>query len=208
MTVNEIFAMVQRMTNMLRTSLKRLMDERQLNMKELSLAAGLGETAVRDIIERGRNPRAPTVIALAKTLGVSVSELMLGDLPTYQRIPIVGQMSAGESWVQFEDDQATVEMRMEGDAVAIVVRGDAMAPAYRDGDVLVGTRKAGSRPDNLVGLDCIVMTDDNKRYVKILTQGSMPGRFDLRSYTPTKPDIRNVRIKWAAPVVWVKRSQR
>ena len=43
-----------------RARLRRLMTERRLNMKELSLAAGLGETAVRDILIREQDPKHQT----------------------------------------------------------------------------------------------------------------------------------------------------
>jgi len=50
------------------------------NMKKLSLDAGLGPTAVREIIKRQNiNPTLNTVTALAKALGVSKHYLISGD---------------------------------------------------------------------------------------------------------------------------------
>lgn len=61
-----------------RLRLRALLDERDLSMKTASLSAGLGETFVRDILERNRKPRAENLAALARVLGTSVSYL-LGD---------------------------------------------------------------------------------------------------------------------------------
>ena len=47
-------------------------------MKAASLKAGLGETFVRDVLERDREPIVSKLAALTKVLGVSVSEI-LGD---------------------------------------------------------------------------------------------------------------------------------
>jgi transcriptional regulator with XRE-family HTH domain len=196
-----------------RARLRRLMDERGLDMKGLSIAAGLGETAVRDILDRGADPRRKTIEKLSSALGVSSAELIEGADVSYQLVPIIGFVSAGEGWMPFDDDGHAqideVELRIEGgEAVGLQVRGQSMAPVYRDGDTLIGAKRTGPRADNLVGLDCIVMTEDGERYVKFLARGQVAGRFNLRSYNPAYADIPNVRLKWAAPIVWVKRSLR
>lgn len=83
-----------------------------------------------------------------------------------------------------------------------------MAPVYREGDLLIGAKRTGKSADNLLGLDCIVVTEDGERYVKFLARGTARGAFNLRSYNPAHKDIENVRLSWAAPILWVKRSQR
>lgn len=138
---------------------------------------------------------------------MSLAELYDGEALVFQRIPVIGAVAAGEGWEPFDDELGEIELKMDGEAVALEVRGDSMFPVYRNGDLLIGTKRAGPRADNLVGLDCIVMTDDGKRYVKFLSRGSMSGRFHLRSYNPAHRDVENVKIAWAAPIVWVKRSQ-
>ena len=190
-----------------------MMDERRLNMKELSLSAGLGETAVRDILERRTNPRLDTLLAVCGVLGLTIAELVEGDVSVYQKVPLIGCISAGEGWLPFDDERDTVsdtiELRVDGgEPVGLEVRGDSMSPVYRNGDLLIGSKQSGPRADNLVGLDCIVLTDRNERYVKFLAKGDAPGKFHLRSYNPAHKDIPNVRLQWAAPIVWVKRSQR
>lgn len=71
--------------------LETRMAERGFNMKSLSLAAGLGETAVRDILKRHSSPSADKVMALATTLGVSAGWLL--DAGRADNLPD-GQVSA------------------------------------------------------------------------------------------------------------------
>jgi transcriptional regulator with XRE-family HTH domain len=61
-------------------NLRALMTALHLNPRSLSLKAGLNATAVRDMLEgRTRFPRYDTVLALAKALDVTASELMGGE---------------------------------------------------------------------------------------------------------------------------------
>lgn len=52
------------------------MRQKGFNMKSLSLAAELGETYVRDILKRGRDPGVEKMRALANVLGVRLNEIM------------------------------------------------------------------------------------------------------------------------------------
>lgn len=61
-----------------RQRLRRLMKLRQMTMKQLSLAAGQGETYVRDILERDRMPSIAGFAALAEALKVSLEHLWYG----------------------------------------------------------------------------------------------------------------------------------
>ncbi|MBS1184147.1 MAG: LexA family transcriptional regulator, partial [Proteobacteria bacterium] len=56
--------------------LEILMRQKGFNMKSLSLAAELGETYVRDILKRGRDPGVEKMRALADVLGVRLNEIM------------------------------------------------------------------------------------------------------------------------------------
>lgn len=59
-----------------KSRLERLMHEKGFNMKSLSLKAGLGETYVRDILKRGREPGVEKTRALAEVLGVRMNEII------------------------------------------------------------------------------------------------------------------------------------
>lgn len=67
------------LTREFKRNLQKILDERAetLNPKKLSLLAGLGETAVRDILQnRSASPKLETVHKIAKALNVGVYELI------------------------------------------------------------------------------------------------------------------------------------
>jgi phage repressor protein C with HTH and peptisase S24 domain len=201
-----IFAHNPSMSEKLKKRLKSLMDERGLKPKPLSKAAGLNDNAVNDIFRKTGNASLKTLLALADTLGVSIATLC-GEDDLAQTIKITGLVSAGESWTPIDDGgQADVRMAVDGDAVALEVRGDSMRPVYRPGDVLVGMKYLGSRIVGLVGNDCIITTDRGDRFVKYLLKSPSRGLYTLRSYNIEHSDIESVRVAWAAPIVWVRRS--
>mgnify|MGYP000373108739 CR=1 FL=1 len=126
-------------------------------------------------------------------------------------MPIVGFVSAGEGWTPFDGDGPVDEVDIavaEGPAVALVVRGTSMVPAYRDGDVLIGTKRPTQNLVRLIGMDCIIETRRGERYVKFLSRGSIRGRYNLKSYNPAHTDIENADVAWAAPITFVLRAQR
>lgn len=195
----------------LRDNLRKLMDDRKFSASALTRAARLGGTAVWDILAgKSKNPRIDTLEAIAQALGVSIVDLIVGDVAQPQRVAIIGSVEEAEHWELGCTESQAVALRIDGggEAIAIRVRGNAMAPAYRDGDTLIGQKVSGAHADNLVGQDVIVLAEDNRRYVKVLQRGSIRGRYTLRSLSPRFPDIENVRVKWVAPIQWVRRSPR
>ncbi len=66
-----------------RPRLNELLEENDLNMKEVSLQAGLGETFVRDILKRGREPSASNLIAVE----LAAHELIAAKSPQPFRRP-------------------------------------------------------------------------------------------------------------------------
>lgn len=58
--------------------LRRLIEDKKLSMKAASLNADLGETFVRDVLERDRDPSVSKLTRLAETLGLSIGELLDG----------------------------------------------------------------------------------------------------------------------------------
>lgn len=127
-------------------------------MKALSLKAGLPAATVHNMLKRGHAPSVDAFAAVAAALGVSPSYLLTGDEGGLITIPIVGTVSAGEGWVPIEDGgQDPIEFDLGShDTIALEVRGNSMAPVYRNGDVLICHRQFGSNADNLIGLDCLM----------------------------------------------------
>lgn len=121
-----------------------------------------------------------------------------------RRVPIVGYVGGGAE-VYYPDGEAwpidEVEVPGAGeDAEAVILRGDSMAPAYRDRDLIV-YRRATASPRDLLGEECVVRVADGRTFIKTLMPGSAPALFTLVSHNPTMPPIVDVPIDWAVPVV-------
>lgn len=59
-----------------RANLARAVHQDGRALKQISIAADLGETFVRDVLKRGRVPSLENVIVLARVLGTSVSAIV------------------------------------------------------------------------------------------------------------------------------------
>lgn len=178
-------------------------------MKSLSRKAGLGDTYVNDVLARGYKPTVENFIAIAEAAGVSPAWLLQGDEQSTIKIPMIGIVAGGEKWTPVQGKSGVLDFDSKGyDLIEVEVRGNDMAPAFRDQDLLIGQRHSGRFLQNLVGLDCIAYTTKGVGYVKILQKGSRPGVFNLRSYNPAAPDVENVALEWAAPIIWIKRGGR
>lgn len=192
-----------------RKRLKGLIDETPgLNMKALSRKAGLSDSYVHDVMVRGFKPTIENFVAIADAAGVSAAWLLQGDQESTIKIPLVG-VGTGEKWAAVQGKAPTIEFDLKGfDLIQLEVRGNELAPIYRDQDILIGQRHAGRFLQNLVGTDCIICTTKGVGYVKILRKGSRPGVFNLRSFNSAAEDLENVAIEWAAPITWIKRGGR
>lgn len=93
------------MESNLQIQLRRRMEAAGYNQKSLARAAGLNETAVRDILKaRSKSPRIDTLDALARTLRCSVAalradEVHSGNSERVERIEVIGALDAGGSEV-------------------------------------------------------------------------------------------------------------
>jgi transcriptional regulator with XRE-family HTH domain len=90
----------------IRARLRAAMQNKKIAAKRLSKLAGLGETAVRDIMETVDDPRVGTLIKLADALEMPVSSLFGGQ------VPVLGKIGAGGA-ILFEeyDEPRFVERR-------------------------------------------------------------------------------------------------
>lgn len=94
-------ALVEVMAENWRTKLRRTIEERGTNMKAVSLASGLGETAVFDILSKGKDPTLTTLAAIVKHLQLSYDELLGNTVPAAQpnTAPVIGETAAGQ-WLE------------------------------------------------------------------------------------------------------------
>ena len=138
----------------LQIELRRRMIKAGYNQKGLARAAGLNETAVRDILKgRSRNPRSDTLEALGHVLGCSIDALR-GNVAapeepdSLRKVRVIGSVQAGE-WIEAlewppsdwyvidapEDDRFNGVQRF-----ALEVRGPSMNRVYAEGDIVICVR--------------------------------------------------------------------
>ncbi len=75
-TLPEPVGMLPSMSKDWRARLRREIEMKGVSMKAASLGAGLGETFVRDILERDRDPSIDKLAQLAASLGMSMASLL------------------------------------------------------------------------------------------------------------------------------------
>jgi transcriptional regulator with XRE-family HTH domain len=186
----------------LRAQLDRLMrqhnDGKGIGRKPLAKAAGLGETAIRDIMEGGRDVRMSTLVKLAEFFDTTVDELA-------RPVELGGKIGAGGSILFGDPDETKTVERPPlalGRMMALQVVGDSMFPRYDEGAVVYIRRDhEGVLPDYL-GKECAVHLVDGGTFLKVLEEGTEPGKYNLRSHNA--PLMRNVEVVWASPVLFVR----
>lgn len=140
--------------DLIQRRVRQRLAELNLDYKAASRKAGLGETFVRDLLERGREPRVGSLIKLAEALEVSAawlqgiesgSQLERVNTP-FIYFPVVGQVQAG-LWCEAtqwptEDWQHHIMPRLDehSDHFGLVVKGDSMADVYDEGTILLCVR--------------------------------------------------------------------
>ncbi|MGB3536822.1 MAG: LexA family transcriptional regulator [Mesorhizobium sp.] len=185
---------------------RTLMEDRGYTMKSLSLAAGLNESFVRDMLNRKRQPGIDKLTRLLAAMGVSVSEFMNEGRPNDTRaVPLMGFIGAGaEVEPDFEQvppeglDQIQVPFALPSDMIAFQVRGDSMMPQFRDGAVLIVYREQRRSLESFYGEEAAVRTSDGRRFIKTVIRGNQAGRVNLISWN-AQP-IENVHLTWVGEI--------
>lgn len=151
--------------------------------KNQAAVAALAGMTVVEFFHSGAAPRLVPIIARAE------EEQFAPDLPA--------------PGAQIEH----IQLELGGDdQVSVRVQGDSLAPAYRDGDGIIGYRLYGPDIERAIGRDCIVLTSEGVGHIRIVNPGDDPGTYHLRSLNPVKEDVRNARLQWAAPICYIVRN--
>lgn len=122
--------------------LKSARKEIGLTQQALAKVAGISQATVADI-ERGRNKGSTESLQLAKALKVSPDWLATGkgsrelsniaNEKNYPRVVGTARMGDFGYYLELEGSNGHIEFESEQGAIAILVRGDSMHPAIRDG---------------------------------------------------------------------------
>lgn len=185
--------------DMIRAALERAMERKGIKRKPLAAKAGLGETSVRDLLERGTDVRVGTLRKLADALDVQ-----LEDLIGSRQVAVTGRVGAGGE-VVFEDAGVLATVPRPPGAMgpleAFEVIGDSMLPRYSSGDVVYVNRAVEGIMPDYIGEYCACRLQSGGTYIKLLARGSRPGYWTLRSLNAA--DIEDVELAWATPILFV-----
>lgn len=87
-------------------------------------------------------------------------------------------------------------------AIILQIFDDGMDPPFAIEDFVGGIRLYGKDIQQLIGMSCIVETENNQHYCRRLTQGTEEGHFNLvcinQSTTVAMPNQYNIRLNSAA----------
>lgn len=160
---------IPHMNDIWKKRLKDALDSKGLSMKAASVAAGKGETFVRDLFERDRVPSIDNFMTLAKLVGQPASYLLGEDPdqkpePGLRRVEVAAHVQAGhweEAWEWDESDRYAVFIPDLPEYAglrlfAAEARGVSMNKRYPEGTVLVFNDVQDAREDPIIGKRYIV----------------------------------------------------
>ncbi len=92
-----------------RLLLENALHKKGMSMKAASIAAGLGETTLRDALKRNRSMTIDNFIAVAETLEVSPGDLLVEasrsiEYQAKRQLSVIGSSQAG-AWLEFEEEE-------------------------------------------------------------------------------------------------------
>lgn len=208
-----------------RPMLEQLLERIEHRLKVLNISAqaaskraGLSEDAIRNLqraVSEGKRKgvSTKTITGLASALETSTSWLLDAEGPEDVQqsaksplVRVLGRVGANpdasavipadDSW-----DMVPLPPGATSKAVALEVSGDSMHTQAPDGSLVYFEHQATPPTPDLLGMPCVVETEDGRVLYKRLLRGSAPGLYDLESEVGNA--MRDVRLKWAAEVIAV-----
>lgn len=196
----------------IRSLIESQMVAKGFSRRSLSKAAELSESAVRDLLTRTDNPGIDTLRRIAEALEMPVDQLtgqaamvpVLGNIGAGGEILFAGEVDLEANG--FHDFPMVPRPPLtSGRLMALAVVGSSMLPKYEDGEIIYVRRDHDGLMPEYLGKYCAIRTSDGGTYLKILAAGSEPGKYTLRSLNA--PDMENVTVEWASPVLFVMPKQ-
>jgi len=183
----------------IRDMIEAEMKAKGFSRRSLSFAAGLSQTAVRDLLDRTNNPGIGTLHRVAEALQIPVE-----DITGSERVTLSGEIGAGGIIGYFKEDHEFETVARPplapGPLIALSVRGESMLPKYEPGDIVYIRRDHDGVMPAYIGRYCAVHLADGGTYLKILAHGRTEGRYTLRSLNAA--DMEDVEVVWASPVLY------
>ena len=190
----------------LKNRIRELRIAANLDAERLASLAGVSQATVSKL-ENGKMQLTQRYLELlAGALGAYPADLLPVDHVRPRRVPLVGEVGAGEKYYPDAEAGAWGEIDRvdlpgyEDGMMAVLVKGDSMVPRYCAGDLLFFIKNHARPPASHVGSHCVVqVAHGGPVYVKRMTKGTRPGRFTLESYNLNP--IPDAEVEWAAPIL-------
>lgn len=183
----------------IRETIEREMLAKGFSRRGLANKAGVGQTSIRDLLERTDNPGIGTLHKIAEAL-----DLPFDAIAGTAAVPLVGRVGAGGAIAWLPDEEMETVPRpplAPGPLMALAVSGESMLPKYEPGDIIYVRRDHDGVLPAYLGDYCAVHLADGGTYLKLLTAGTELGRYTLRSLNAA--DMVNVEVIWATPVLFI-----
>lgn len=176
------------------------------NLQAAAVAFGFNVNTLKSN-ENGIKPFSrKAAIRYANAYGVRLDWLLSGKGPMRHNrtlIEVEGIVGAGAAVFPIDDgafEPIEPPFSVPDGAIAFVVQGDSMYPAYRAGTYLIAYR--ADDLTTLLSKRAVVTLEDGRRLVKDVALGSKPGLFTL--YSHNAQPIADVRLIAGARVLGTK----
>ena len=197
------------------TALDRLAERAGMSPSGLAKRSGLDPTTFnksKRITADGRE-RWPSTESVSKALAATNSSIdtfvqLIGDgARSLQSVPLLGLAQAG-SGGHFDEsgfpagrgwDEVALPQASDEHAYALEIAGDAMKPAYRDGDIIVVSPGTAIRRGDRV----VLKTSDGEVMIRELKRRTAKA-LELASLNPAQADrtLDADDVAWIARIVW------
>jgi phage repressor protein C with HTH and peptisase S24 domain len=197
------------------TALDRLAERAGMSPSGLAKRSGLDPTTFnksKRITADGRE-RWPSTESVSKALAATNSSIdtfvqLIGDgTRSLQSVPLLGLAQAG-SGGHFDEsgfpagrgwDEVALPQASDEHAYALEISGDAMKPAYRDGDIIVVSPGTAIRRGDRV----VLKTSDGEVMIRELKRRTAKA-LELASLNPAQADrtLDADDVAWIARIVW------
>ena len=204
---------------------QRIIAARDLKPATLSLSAGLGQTAVRDLFRKASSPKVSTAQALAAALGLSIDQIIAvgrGASADFQPLPAaqahlvqVMNVSASAGYGEIVDSEYIVDRmafppgylasitKAGPESLSIIsVHGDSMVPTLYNNDlVMIDRSKRDLSFDGLF----VIRDDGVGLLIKRVGRASQRGFVMLIPDNKSYPTVERSRdeIEVIGRVIWV-----
>src|ERR1039458_150096 len=199
--------------------IKEFRKKAKLSLAELATITGTSAQQLNRLEQGKRRLNTDNIMAIARALNVSSTDLLQGQKV---RIPVIGKVGAGAEVYPFddlpllprvvsEDEQEYINCSwieappgvFPGGVVALRVEGDSMMPFMPEGTIVYyAERFDDGAPEHCIASLCVVQLRDGKTLLKMVRKGHSHGRFDLQSYNMNT--ITDIELAWCAPVIFIK----